>query len=477
MSTFVDDIRKETNGFVVGVAAVAALGGLLFGYDTGVISGALLFIEKDMHASTFEQSAIVGSLLLGAVCGAIAAGYLAAKLGRRRTTIIAGIIFAVSALGSALAPDVWTLIGARFALGIAVGSASFVAPMYIGELVPPKIRGGLVSFNQLMITVGILAAYIVDFGLKDVSNNWRWMLGLGAIPGVALAVGMFFLPESPRWLVERGREDEARDVLTRARKPDQVDEELEEIEEVAEQEGSWRDLLSGSVRPMLVVGLGLAIFQQLVGINTVIYYAPTIFKLAGVSTSSAIAQTVFIGVTNVVFTIVAVLLLDKVGRRVFLLAGTAGVVVSLVGLGLFFQVGSIKESFGWLALASLIVYIASFAIGLGPIFWLMIAEIFPLHVRSAAMAACTVANWGFNFLVSFTFLQLISTAGKGGAFFAYAAIGIVALAFFAWKVPETKGRTLEQIETELGAEDAELSRDSSSRRGADASARPRAARR
>src|SRR3954469_24774771 len=176
MSSFVQDVRKETNGFVVGVAAVAALGGLLFGYDTGVISGALLFIEKDLNASTFDQSAIVGSLLLGAVGGAIAAGYLASAFGRRPPTIAAGIVFAIGAIGSALAPDVWTLVVARFVLGIAVGAASFVAPMYIGELVPPKIRGGLVSFNQLMITVGILVAYIVDFGLKGIDNNWRWML-------------------------------------------------------------------------------------------------------------------------------------------------------------------------------------------------------------------------------------------------------------------------------------------------------------
>jgi MFS family permease len=210
---------------------------------------------------------------------------------------------------------------------------------------------------------------------------------------------------------------------------------------------------------MLIVGIGLAVFQQIVGINTVIYYAPTIFKYAGVSTSASIGQTVFVGVTNVVFTIVAVLLLDKLGRRVFLLAGTVGVTVALIGLGLFFQVPSIRHNAGWLALASLILYVASFAIGLGPIFWLMISEIFPLKVRSAAMATCTVANWGFNFLVSFTFLQLISTAGKGGAFFTYAALGVAAIVFFAWKVPETKGRSLEEIEHDLGAEDAPVSRD------------------
>jgi sugar porter (SP) family MFS transporter len=459
MSSFVQDVRKEANGFVLSLAAIAAIGGFLFGYDTGVISGALLLIKGDLGASTFEQSAIVGSLLLGAMAGAILSGYLAGAIGRRPTKIISGCIFTVAAIWSALSPTVWVLIVARFVLGISVGTASFVSPMYIGELAPKKIRGGLVSFNQLMITSGILVAYIVDFALKDVTNNWRWMLGLGAIPGIALAVGMFLMPESPRWLVEHEREDDARDVLCRAREHEDVDEEMDEIRDVAQESARVRDLLGKAVRPMLIVGLGLAIFQQLVGINTVIYFAPTIFQLAGVSTSAAIGQTVFIGVTNVVFTIVAVLLLDKLGRRVFLLAGTAGLTVALVGLGLFFAVPSIKANYGWLALASLIVYIASFAVGLGPVFWLMIAEIFPLKIRSAAMSVCTVANWGFNFLVAFTFLQLISTAGKGGTFFVYAGLGVLALIFFAWKVPETKGRSLEEIESELGAADEGMARE------------------
>jgi len=452
MAGFIQDVRRETNGFVVGVAAVAAIGGFLFGYDTGVISGALLLLKGELHASSFDQSAIIGSLLLGAVGGAILSGYLSGAIGRRPTKIISGSIFAGAAIWSALSPNVWTLICARFVLGLAVGTASFVAPMYIGELVPRRIRGGLVSFNQLMITSGILVAYIVDFALKGVANNWRWMLGLGAVPGIALAIGMVLLPESPRWLVEHDREDGARRVLERARPSGDVEEEIREIEEVARESASLRDLLGKAVRPMLVVGLGLAIFQQIVGINTVIYFAPTIFQFAGVSTSSAIGETVFVGVTNVVFTIVAVLLLDRLGRRVFLLVGTAGLTVALVALGLFFQISALESGAGWLALASLILYIASFAVGLGPVFWLMIAEIFPLKLRGAAMSVCTVANWGFNFLVSFTFLQLVHTAGKGGAFFLYAGLGVLAIVFFAWKVPETRGRSLEQIEAEFGAE-------------------------
>jgi sugar porter (SP) family MFS transporter len=445
MGGFVSEARRSGNPFLFRLAAIAALGGLLFGYDTGVISGALLFIGPDLHASSFEQQAVVGALLLGAVLGAIIAGWASEALGRRRSTLIAGCIYTVGALLCAFAPTVGVLIAARFVLGLAVGCASFVAPMYIAELAPKRIRGGMVSFNQLAIVTGILIAYIVNFALKGVPSEWRWMLGLGAIPGLILAIGMVALPESPRWLVKRGREDEARDVLDRAREGD-VDEEMGEIKEVVQKEGSLRDILADAVRPMLVIGLALAIFQQLIGINTVIYYAPTILKSAGVATSGAIQQTVFIGLTNLVFTILAVLLLDRLGRRALLLTGTAGCVIALIALGAYFASPTLQNSAGWLALTSLIVYIASFAIGLGPVFWLMISEIFPLHLRGPAMAACTVANWAFNFAISFTFLTLTHAITKQGTFWLYAGLGVIALWFFATRVPETRGRTLEEIE-------------------------------
>jgi sugar porter (SP) family MFS transporter len=445
MGGFVSEARRSGNPFLFRLAAIAALGGLLFGYDTGVISGALLFIGPDLHASSFEQQAVVGSLLLGAVLGAIIAGWASEALGRRRSTLIAGCIYTVGALLCAFAPTVGVLIAARFILGLAVGCASFVAPMYIAELAPKRIRGGMVSFNQLAIVTGILIAYIVNFALKGAPSEWRWMLGLGAIPGLILAIGMVALPESPRWLVKRGREDEARDVLGRAREGD-VDEEISEIKEVVQEEGSLRDILVDAVRPLLVIGLALAIFQQLIGINTVIYYAPTILKSAGVATSGAIQQTVFIGLTNLVFTILAVLLLDRLGRRALLLTGTAGCVIALIALGAYFASPTLQSSAGWLALTSLIVYIASFAIGLGPVFWLMISEIFPLHLRGPAMAACTVANWAFNFAISFTFLTLTHAITKQGTFWLYAGLGVIALWFFATRVPETRGRTLEEIE-------------------------------
>jgi sugar porter (SP) family MFS transporter len=365
------------NRFVTRVAIIAAIGGLLFGYDTGVISGALLFLKDDLHASDFEQQAAVGSLLLGAVAGCILAGWSAGKVGRKWTLLIAGVIYIVGGLASAFAPTIWFLIVARFVLGFAVGTASFVAPMYIAELTPPSIRGGITSFNQLMITSGILIAYLVNFAFKDAANGWRWMLGLSVVPGIALAVGMLRQPFSPRWLVEQGREDEAREVLCRARPDaDAVDEEIREIREAAQEEGNLRDLKSKAVKPLITLGLSLAILQQLVGINTVIYYAPTILKYAGVDTSGAVTQTVFIGVTNVLFTIVAVLLLDKIGRRFFLIGGTVLCALSLATLAVFFGSSSLKDSAGWLALVALMVYIAGFAAGLGPVFWLMISEMY-----------------------------------------------------------------------------------------------------
>jgi sugar porter (SP) family MFS transporter len=445
------------NRFVARVSIIAALGGLLFGYDTGVISGALLFIKDDLHASSFEQQAAVGSLLLGAVGGAILSGWLADRIGRKWTLIAAGLIYIVGGLASALSPDVWFLIVARFVLGFAVGTASFVAPMYISEMVPKHLRGGMTSFNQLMITIGILVAYLVNAGLKDASNNWRWMLGLSVIPGIALAIGMLRQPYSPRWLAEQGREDEALDVLKRARATDEeAREELEEIKLAAKEEGHLADLKTPAVRPLIRLGLSLAILQQLVGINTVIYYAPTILKYAGLNTSSAVTQTVFIGLTNVIFTIVAVLLLDRLGRRFFLIGGTALCSLSLAALAIFFGSKGLQKDGGWIALVALMVYIAGFAAGLGPVFWLMISEIFPLRVRPPAMAASTVGNWGANFVVSFTFLSLITAAGRAGTFWIYAAIGVFSTAYFFWKVPETKDRTLEEIEHELGTDPDEV---------------------
>jgi sugar porter (SP) family MFS transporter len=292
------------------------------------------------------------------------------------------------------------------------------------------------------------------------------MFALAVVPGDALAIGMYFMPFSPRWLVEKGREDDAREVLENYRfEEDDVDEEIREIKDVAEQEFSLRELIGKGVRRMLLVGVALAVFQQIVGINTVIYYGPTILKFAGQKNTGALTQSVFIGCTNVFFTIVAILLLDKLGRRFFLVAGTSILTVALVGLGIFFASPGVQQAVPWLALACLLTYIMGFAVGLGPVFWLMISEIFPLQMRGPAMAVCTMFNWGFNFLISYTFLTLTTAITKQGAFWLYAFFGICAVIFFMTIVPETKDRSLEEIQSDLGADaDQPLARDRSQER-------------
>jgi sugar porter (SP) family MFS transporter len=452
MTAFIREVGSGKNRHVVQIAAIAAIGGFLFGYDTGVIGGALLYIKGDLNAtSDLAQQSIVASLLIGAVAGAIAGGRLADSLGRRRTIIAAGWLYVLGGFGSALAPNVEALVLARLVLGLAVGAASFVTPMYISEIAPREIRGGTVTFNQLMLTTGILVAYIVDWALKGAPENWRWMLGLAVVPGFALAIGMLFTPASPRWLAERGRNDEARQVLRRVHGRADVDDELGEIERAAAQKAGHMALLQSGLRPVLIVGIGLAAFQQLVGINTVIYYAPTILSFTGLDASGALTNTVFIGVTNVVFTIVAILLLDRVGRRPLLLIGSAGLVVALAGLGVFFGVSWFRENVPALALGALLLYIAAFAVGLGPVFWLMISEIYPLDVKGPAETTAAVVNWGTNFIVSFTFLTVVSGIGRSGAFFLYAAIGVLAFLFILTRVPETRGRSLEQVQRQLGA--------------------------
>jgi sugar porter (SP) family MFS transporter len=459
MAGFLTEVTKgSSNRFLIRLATIAALGGFLFGYDTGVIGGAMLYIKKDFHASTVAQSSMVSAILIGAAIGALISGWAADAFSRRRTKIVSGAVYVVGALLCAFSQNTLQMVGSRFILGLAVGTASFVSPMYISENAPPRIRGGLTTFNQLMVTIGIVVAYIVDWGLAGASNNWRWMLGLGVIPGAALAIGMMFLPYSPRWLADKGRSDDAHAVLERTRaEEDDIDKEMEDIEKAARREGGVRDLLSRSVKPMLVIGLALALFQQFVGINTVIYYGPTILKATGIGDGGALQQSVFIGVTNVVFTIIAVLLLDKVGRRVLLLTGNVAFFVALVVLGIYFAVGSLQQNAQWLALAALTLYIAGFAISLGPVFWLMISEIFPLHLRAPAMAVCTIGNWLANFVVSVSFLSLTDVITRQGTFWLYAAISVAAFIFFAARVPETKDKSLEEIEAQIGTDTSETS--------------------
>jgi SP family galactose:H+ symporter-like MFS transporter len=439
--------KPATSGFVTMVSAISALAGLLFGYDTGVISGAILFVRKDFLLSTFQEEVVVSAVLLGAVAGAAFGGKLADALGRRKLLIQVAILFIIGAIGTALAPTPTLLAIGRVIVGIAIGIASFTAPLYISEVSPPAIRGKLVSLNQLMITLGIVVSYLADYGLAD-KEAWRWMFGLAAIPALILLIGLFFVPESPRWLMGRSREHEARAVLQRIRESSDVSAELAEIkEDLSLQEGGWRELLNVSLRRPLIIGIGLAIFQQFTGINTVIYYAPTIFQLAGLhSASAAILATVGVGVVNVLLTIVALRILDRAGRRPLLLWGLVGMVISLGVLGAAFLLAGSSPIVAWLAVISLAVYVACFAIGLGPVFWLLISEIYPLKIRGRAMGVATMMNWGSNLIVALTFLSLLHSLGRSATFWLYAVVGILAWFFVYRLVPETKGRTLEQID-------------------------------
>jgi sugar porter (SP) family MFS transporter len=384
----------------VWLSAITALGGLLFGYDTGVVSGALLFLKNDFPNISSVQKELVTSLLLaGAAMGAVGAGRVADRIGRQRTILITATLFMAGVLAAAFSPAFVMLLAAQVVIGLAVGSASMVVPMYIGEAAPPRFRGALVSFNQLALSTGILVSYLVDYALSG-TGNWRLMFGLACVPAAALFLGMLFQPESPAWLITHGRLDDARRVLSRLRPPDTVDSELASMMNSAQRQGTRvRELLSPSLRPALFLGLLLAVFQQITGINTVIYYAPTLLNNAGLGSSAALLANVANGIVNVGMTIVAIRLLDRAGRRVLLICGTCGMATALLTIALIFLASGpqLSTAAAIAAVAALFVYIGSFAIGLGPVFWLLISEIYPVRVRASAMSAAACANWAANF--------------------------------------------------------------------------------
>jgi SP family galactose:H+ symporter-like MFS transporter len=435
--------------FVYLAAVFAGLGGLLFGYDTGVISGAQLFFATYFSLSTFALEVMVAAGLAGAAAGALFGGRLADLFGRRTLLIFTALIFAVGAVLCATAVSTAMLFCGRVIVGLGIGLSSGTVPVYISEVSPPDARGWTVSLFQLAITFGILLAYLVDYAFANM-QGWRWMFGLAVIPAAIFALGMIYLPESPRWLVRRGRRDGARTILVRIRDSSDVETELQEIErsfQQSQEHGNWRDLLSPALRPALTVGIGLAVFQQVTGINTVIYYAPKIIQSAGISSASgAILTTAGIGLVNVLMTIVSMWLIDRIGRRPLLLTGIAGMIVTLTVLGWAFHSASPSGALSWLAVISIMVYVASFAISLGPIFWLLIAEIYPLKVRSSSEGVAATFNWGSNLLVSLTFLTLLQEIGATRTFWLYGVFAIGAWLFSYHLVPETKGQTLEQIE-------------------------------
>jgi sugar porter (SP) family MFS transporter len=420
---------------------------LLFGYDTGVISGALLFLRQSFALNATTQEIAVSSVLVGAMIGSLLAGRLNDAIGRKKTLRLLALIFTVGALLTALSPNLVFFLVCRVIVGLGIGAAASVVPVYISEIAPSQLRGTLVTFNQLAITLGIAVSYWVDLAFAHAGLEWRPMFATAAIPGIALFVGMLICPETPRWLASKGRWGVAREVIEHI-KGEQLEQELADIRHSlseARQQMGIRELFTPRLRAALMVGVGLAVFQQLVGINTVIYYAPTIFQQAGfASASSAILATSVVGVVNVLATIVAILLVDRLGRRILLLGGSMLMVLALVMLGFIFALHT--SHIGSLTLIALIIYILAFALSFGPVFWLMSAEIFPTRVRAAGASISSFANWAANFLVSITFLSLIGALGAPATFWLFAFFGVLAF-LFSWKfVPETKGRSLEQIE-------------------------------
>ena len=432
------------------ITAVAALGGFLFGYDTGVISSALLYISPEFQLSSAGKQVVVASLLLGAVVGAVTSGPLIDRGGRRRTLQLAAAVFAVGAIASAVAGNVELLVTFRFVIGLALGASSTAVPAYLAEMSPPATRGRIVSMNQFLITVGILVSYGVDYAFSP-SHQWRWMLGLAAVPAVAMFVGLLRLPETPRWLISRDREDEARDVLVRTREPDEIDDEVSEIRAAIDEESGsrYRELFSKPLRPALRIGVGVPAINQLVGVNAVIYYAPTILSQTGFGSSASILSSVGIGVMNVALTAVALALVDRLGRRPLVITGTAVVTIALAALGVLYLLPSQKGAVAWLIVIALCVYIAAFAASLGIAIWLFTSEVYPTNVRGKGSSLGTFTHWGLDFIISLTVLSLISLLSTAGMFFLFAGLALLGTLYLIRYLPETRNRSLEQVQDEL----------------------------
>jgi SP family arabinose:H+ symporter-like MFS transporter len=442
---------------------VAALGGFLFGFDTAVISGCVGFLEDQFALTAWTKGYVVSSALIGCICGAAVAGWLSDRFGRRSVLMLAGVLFFVSAVVCMLPRDVPTLIVARWVGGLGVGIASMLSPLYISEISPPGVRGALVAMYQLAITVGILVAYfsnaaIVALGQPAgdltssgfvnwvvVAEPWRAMFGTEAIPAAGFILLLLAVPESPRWLFQRGDEEKSRRILTRVSGEAEADREIEEIRDaLAQEQGRLGELLTPAYRGALLIGILLPLFSQVSGINAIIYYGPDLLEKAGFQLSESLGGQVIVGLVNSVFTFVAILLVDRIGRRPLILIGTGGLVISLVWIGLSFW---FEVTSGWLVLAPILMFIACFAFSLGPLPWIIISEIFPTRIRGRAMSVGTFTIWAGCLAVAQTFPTLLERLGPSPTFWLYAVLVLPAIPVTWNLLPETKGRTLEEIES------------------------------
>jgi len=447
------------NKWLAGVAAVVVLSGLLFGYDQGVISGALNGIQRDFRPGTLVIEIITSWVTLGALVGALIAGGVADRLGRRRTIVWAAVLFALGAAVEAFAPGTGILIIGRLLVGFGVGVASVAAPLYAAEMAPTRLRGTFVSVYQLAITIGIFAAYLVD-QLLAAGDWWRLMLGLSVVPAILLVIAMLPLPDSAVWYLKVGQRDRAAKALRDVRPGEDVAADMKDIEaSLGSRQTSWGEVFSPTWRAPLTLGIVLAVLQQFTGINAVIYYGDKIFAAAGFTTAQAQtpASTWSIGAVNVLFTFVAVAFVDRLGRRPLLLAGLVGMGLSLLTIGFCFRrlgdvtihsdaTSNAPNDAGVIMLVAMVIFIASFAFSLGPVVWTVINEIFPSTVRGRAVAVATAANWGAAWVVTQFFLTLTDTLGEAGTFWLFAGMCVVAFLFVWFFLPETKGKSLTEIQ-------------------------------
>jgi len=435
-------------GFILRISSIAALGGVLYGYDMGIIAAAAIFVKRSFTLSTIAEELVVSIVLIGAMTGAIVGGAVADRIGRRATLVWAAGIFIIGSLLAPLAPNVTVLIVARAIIGLGIGFTSVTAPVYVSELAPPQSRGMLIGLYQFALTIGIALADLVGYLLAE-QQAWRLMFGLAVVPTVLFLAVILTVPESPRWLFAHSREKDAESVLLGYTDSAGAHQFLTDIQEglKAPVEQRWSALWSPAVRGSLFIAVGMTVLQQVTGINTIIYYGPQIFALAGsASHSSAILATFVVAVVNVIGTVVGISLVDRVGRKPLLYVGVAGMTVALFALSFAFSHNAtLGSSLGVIAIVCLMIYIAFFAFSLGAIAWILVAEVFPLRVRGRGVAAATLGSGISNFIVSLTFLSLIESIGSARTFAIYGAMSIVTLLFVRFVVPETCGRDLESI--------------------------------
>ncbi len=439
--------RRTSTLYVYLVSIVAAVGGFLFGFDTAIINGAVVFLRRQFALTDVQTEVAVSSLLAGCVIGASVAGFLSDRLGRKKILFLAAAVFLLSAIAAAVPRNLVEFTAARFLGGLAIGVASVLSPLYIAEISPPHIRGRLVSLNQLAIVIGILCAFVVSWLLADLgASSWRWMFASAALPSLLFLFALTAVPESPRWLVKAGRDDQALRTLSKLGHPDHALRQLNEIKEtVAEQDLTLAELLRPMLRRPLLIALSLAVLSQVTGINTILYYGSLIFteQVGQQSATSALLANVGIGVANLFGTVIALIIIDKHGRKPLLLISSGGMGLSLAFLGFAFL---FQPTASMLVLGLIVAYVVCFAVGLGPGTWVLMSELFPTRIRGRAMSIATISLWSACLLVSLTFLSLVNLLRASGAFWVYAAM--CAFTFvFVWRVtPETKGKTLEEIE-------------------------------